>query len=213
MVCPAKKRLPSAHTNDPGNILARKVDYSTKGTFTGRGRIALLPFWALFWVKNPFCNRDFWNSPFSMQEIPLSALFWGFMALLLNHITAFIVRLLSEVSSAIGILWNFRRYAPIFLLAQLFPSGFHVLACKFKKKVGALILGMVQTSLDPLLLLIFLYFLAAKVFFHAENSFIFCFNSPVLKLKSPFSEKYFGPFALFWKREMSGPVLLNTWIK
>ena len=81
------------------------------------------------------------------------------------------------------------------------------LAQKFKQNSGALILGMAQTSLDPLLLPIFLYFLTAKVFFHAENSFIFCFYSPVEKLKSPFSEKYFGHFALFWKHQMFGPAL------
>ncbi len=35
----------------------------------GWAQIALLPSWALFWVKNPFCNKDFWKIPFSRQKI------------------------------------------------------------------------------------------------------------------------------------------------
>ncbi len=92
-------------------------------------------------------------------------------------------------------------------LPNFFVRFLRLWHANLNKNLGALILGMAQTSLDPLLLPILLYFLTAKVFFHAENSFIFYFYGPVLKLKYPFSEKYFGPFALFWKHEMSGPAL------
>ena len=41
----------------------------------GWGRIALLPFWALFWGQKSLLKRDFWKIPFLPLEIPLSALF------------------------------------------------------------------------------------------------------------------------------------------
>ncbi len=50
-----------------------------------RARMALLPFWALFWAKNPFCNRDIhqnialfqtlWLPFFRSLQSPF-ALFW-----------------------------------------------------------------------------------------------------------------------------------------
>ena len=55
--------------------------WSKKGTYTGRGRIALLPFWALFWVRNPFCNRDFWKALFpctKYQFLPCFEASWPF---------------------------------------------------------------------------------------------------------------------------------------
>ncbi len=52
-----------------------------------RARIALLPFWALFWVKTPFCNRDFLKVPFLSQKIHICALFWAIIALLFNKIS------------------------------------------------------------------------------------------------------------------------------
>ncbi len=179
--------------------------WKTRGPMSGRGRKALLPFWALFWVKNPFCNRDFWKSPFSMQEMPVLPCFeasWPFNWTIYQFHT--------------HLSWDFCQksyqqsvFCEIFGATRQFsnsPNLFHQfsasLAQKFKQNSGALVLGMAQTSLDLLLLPIFLYYLAVKVFFHAENSFICCFYSPVLRLKSPFSEKYFGPFALFWKHQM-----------
>ncbi len=46
-------------------------------TYSRRAQIALLPFWALFWVKNPFCNRDFLKVPFLSIKIHLFALFFA----------------------------------------------------------------------------------------------------------------------------------------
>ena len=99
--------------------------------FARRARIALLPFWALFWVKNPFCNRDFLKVPFLSQKIHLCALFWGIIALLFNKLSVpFTITMIFcwKFSSIIAILWLFRRSAPILLLTwhyQLGPAQFY----------------------------------------------------------------------------------------
>ena len=57
---------------------------------------------------------------------------------------------------------------------------------KCKRNSGALILGMAQTPLEHLLLPVFLYCLTAKVFFRAENSFIYCFIALLWDWNLPF---------------------------
>ncbi len=46
----------------------------------GQSQIALLLFWTLCWIKNPFCNRDF--VPFLLSELSLPFLRVRFRALL-----------------------------------------------------------------------------------------------------------------------------------
>ena len=84
---------------------------------SGRPRIALLPFWALFWAINPFCNRDFLKSPFFMLKLPISALFWRFSALFCNQISVlhtFSSQFWPKLSSTMSNFLHFRRHAPIF---------------------------------------------------------------------------------------------------
>ncbi len=85
-------------------------------TYSRRARIALLPFWALFCVKNPFYNRDFLKVPFLSQKIHLFALFLGIMALFFNNISTlstFTMIFSWKSLWSIATLWNFQPYAPL----------------------------------------------------------------------------------------------------
>ena len=87
-----------------------RFKYSTVFS-SNKSWIALFTFWALFWAKNPFCNRDFLNIPFLLQKIYLYALFWGIMALLFNKISIlFTFTMIFEwkFSLRISIWWIFR---------------------------------------------------------------------------------------------------------
>ena len=77
--------LPTSSPSTFNNRTERKAEVYLQLTSAGWGRIALLPFWALFWGQKSLLKRDFWKIPFLPLEIPLSALFWGYMALLMNH--------------------------------------------------------------------------------------------------------------------------------
>ncbi len=151
-----------------------------------------------------------------MLEIPPSALFWGFMTF---YWTMY--------QFHVHLSWDFCQksyrqsvFCEIFGATRQFsnsPSLFHQfsasLAPKFKQNSDALLLGMAQTSLDPLLLPIVFYYSAAKLFFHAENSFICCLYSPVLRLKSPFSEKIFWPSCPFLETPDVRPHPVNIYRK
>ena len=105
------------------------TSFVIKGSKLGdarRAQIALLPFWALFWVKNPFCNRDFLKVPFLSQKIHLFALFWGIMTLFFNKISilsTFTMIFSWKSSLSIAFLLIFRCYAPVWSHIPHYLSG------------------------------------------------------------------------------------------
>ena len=106
-----------------------------------RARIALLPFWAVFWVKNPFCNGDILKVPFLSQKIHLFALFWGVIAHLFNKLSipfTFIMIFSWKFSSMIAILWIFSALCANFVQHHIIsraPRSF-TFACYLSRDVA-----------------------------------------------------------------------------
>ena len=177
-----------------------------------RARIALLPFWALFWAKNPFCNRDILNIPFLLQKIYLFALFWGIMALLYKKISilfTFTMIFYWKFSSRLAILWIFRRYAPIWFQPShrsgssmnfYLMSAIRIERSTFSRGMGMCIVNLNGFSFN---------FGPVKHILYWEFRLFSSEYCPVLELMTPFFRSLQSPFALFRWTQKSVPTL--TW--
>ncbi len=178
------------------NVLALHFGPPTKMTMSwGSGQIALLS--PVLGSKIPFEKGFFWKTLFPL-EIPLSALFGPTWPFCWTNNQFYACCLYDSCPKSDWQLFNnilpiFFIFLPLNLAVQshvLFPSILRVIWLDKPQAWYRLLWKWYYCQ-------IILHFWLLKLSATLKNSFKSCFCRPVLSLKCPFFEKYFGPFALF----------------